>query len=57
MLTIVEDVQSGKLNNVDLLLLLGLGVDVSKDSNVRKVYPELTQQSSHPVTGMSKTER
>lgn len=53
----MEDVQSGKLNKVDLLLLLGLGVDVSKDSNVRKVYPELTQQSSHPVTGMSKTER
>lgn len=53
----MEDVQSVKLNKVDLLLLLGLGVDVSKDSNVRKVYPELAQQSSHPVMGTSKTEK
>lgn len=33
----------------DLLLLLGLRVDVSQHGDVREVDPELAQQSGHPV--------
>lgn len=38
----------------DLLLLLGLGVDVSQHGDVREVYPELAQQRGHPA---AETER
>lgn len=33
----------------DLLFLLGFGVDVSQHGDVREVYPELAEQSGHPV--------
>lgn len=39
----------------DLLLLLGLGVDVSQHSDVREVYPELAQQRGHPAQREWKT--
>lgn len=35
----------------DSLLLLGLGVYVSQHGDVGEVYPELAQQSGHPVEG------
>lgn len=38
----------------DLLLLLGFGVYISQHGDVREVYPELAQQSGHPVRGKSK---
>lgn len=34
---------------MDLLLLLGLGVDVSQHVDVGEVDPELAQQSGHPA--------
>lgn len=42
----------------DLLLFLGLGVDVSEHSDVWKVYPELAQKSGHSEDeGEEKMER
>lgn len=39
-----------------LLLLLGLGVDVSEHGDVREVYPELAEQSSHPAQKIQQRE-
>lgn len=43
------DGRGGSEEEENLLLLLGLGVDVPQHVDVREVYPELAQQSRHPA--------